>query len=93
MNVEAFTERLGAVGAGGGEWGEEGILDGALRRRGAGGTAYPTIVGSGANACVLHYEDNNRSVQDGDLVLVDAGAEVDLRFEPRRQGPREICGR
>ena len=78
ITVEAFTEMLDAVRPGVGEWELEGILDGALRRRGAGGTAYPTIVGSGANACVLHYKDNNRSVQDGDLVLVDAGAEVDL---------------
>ncbi|SKA17693.1 Xaa-Pro aminopeptidase [Lysobacter spongiicola DSM 21749] len=37
--------------------------------------AYGSIVGSGANACVLHYVANNGPVRDGDLVLVDAGAE------------------
>ena len=37
--------------------------------------AYGSIVGAGANACVLHYVANNAPVQDGDLVLVDAGAE------------------
>ena len=58
--------------------GARGILDGAFRRKGARGTAYPTIVGSGANACVLHYVDNDRTMRDGDLVLVDAGAEADL---------------
>lgn len=39
--------------------------------------AYNTIVGSGANACILHYVDNNRLMQDGDLVLIDAGGELD----------------
>lgn len=36
---------------------------------------YPAIVGSGANACILHYHENNRRIEDGDLVLIDAGAE------------------
>lgn len=75
--VEAFTQMLGAVRPGVGEWELEGILDGAFRRGGASGPAYPTIVGSGANACVLHYRDNDRTALEGDLVLVDAGAEVD----------------
>jgi len=38
--------------------------------------AYPPIVGSGANACVLHYADNCLRLEDGDLVLVDAGCEL-----------------
>ncbi|MEZ4465080.1 MAG: aminopeptidase P family protein [bacterium] len=37
--------------------------------------AYPSIVGSGPNACVLHYRENNRRLEAGDLVLVDAGCE------------------
>ena len=37
--------------------------------------AYGSIVGAGANACVLHYIANNAQTKDGDLVLVDAGAE------------------
>ena len=78
ITVEAFAEMLGAVGQGVGEWELEGILDGAFRRKGGGGPSYPTIVGSGANACVLHYVDNNCRMGDGDLVLVDAGAEADL---------------
>ena len=78
ITVEAFTEMFGAVRPGVGEWELEGILDGAFRQKGATGPAYPTIVGSGANACVLHYVDNNCTTCDGDLVLVDAGAEADL---------------
>jgi Xaa-Pro aminopeptidase len=37
--------------------------------------AYGSIVGAGANACVLHYRANNALAKDGDLVLIDAGAE------------------
>ena len=42
---------------------------------GARHAAYPCIVGSGDNACVMHYVANNRRMEDGDLVLVDAGCE------------------
>jgi Xaa-Pro aminopeptidase len=76
ITIAAFTEMFGTVRPGVGEWELEGVLEGAFRRKGASGPAYPTIVGSGANACVLHYDDNDCTVGDGDLVLVDAGAEV-----------------
>lgn len=39
--------------------------------------AYPSIVASGKNACVLHYTDNASKLLDGDLLLIDAGAECD----------------
>lgn len=39
--------------------------------------AYPSIVASGANACVLHYITNRDAMRDGDLVLIDAGAEFE----------------
>lgn len=41
-------------------------------------TAYASIVGGGKNACVLHYVDNNEALKDGDLLLIDAGAEKEL---------------
>ena len=44
-------------------------------RHGAQAVAYSSIVGSGPNACVLHYRDNNRLMADGDLLLIDAGCE------------------
>ena len=44
-------------------------------RYGAREQAYSAIVASGANACVLHYRDNNRKMADGDLLLIDAGCE------------------
>jgi Xaa-Pro aminopeptidase len=39
--------------------------------------AYPSIVGGGENACILHYTDNRSALRDGDLLLIDAGAEYD----------------
>ena len=48
-----------------------------FRRHGAQFPAYTPIVASGPNACVLHYNANNRHIQDGDLVLIDAGCELD----------------
>ena len=45
-------------------------------RLGASHVAYPSIVGAGANACILHYTENRDPMREGDLVLVDAGAEL-----------------
>lgn len=42
---------------------------------GAQAVAFPPMVASGKNACVLHYEENNQQIHDGDLVLIDAGCE------------------
>ncbi|MGB8379086.1 MAG: aminopeptidase P N-terminal domain-containing protein, partial [Rhodanobacteraceae bacterium] len=47
-----------------------------FRRHGA-VPSYEPIVGGGANACVLHYRANNAELGDGDLLLIDAGAELD----------------
>ena len=48
-----------------------------FRKRGADGHAYTPIVAGGANACVLHYVDNNKLLNDRTLVLIDAGCEVE----------------
>ncbi|MBS0335499.1 MAG: aminopeptidase P N-terminal domain-containing protein [Proteobacteria bacterium] len=49
----------------------------AFRRHGAQFPAYTSIVASGANACVLHYVGNDAPMADGDLLLIDAGCELD----------------
>ena len=46
-----------------------------IMKRGAHSEAYPGIFASGPNACILHYIDNKCTLQNGDLLLVDAGAE------------------
>ena len=48
-----------------------------FRRNGAQFPAYTPIVASGANACVLHYNRNDARSKDGDLILIDAGCELD----------------
>jgi len=53
----------------------EALLEFHFRRLGATGPAYPSIVASGTNATILHYIENNRQIQDGDLLLIDAAAE------------------
>lgn len=52
-------------------------LEAAFFRSGAERTAFGTIVGSGPNSAVLHFEPSSRRLADGELVLIDAGAEVD----------------
>lgn len=53
---------------------EASILN-TLVQQGCRSVAYPCIVGSGPNACVLHYQKNYRQIQQDDLILVDAGGE------------------
>ena len=53
----------------------EAALEAGFRRNGADRVGYPSIVGSGPNTTTLHYDVNRRQTKDGDLVVVDAGAE------------------
>ena len=62
---------------GGAEYELEAELLYEFRRHGAQFPAYWPIVASGANACVLHYRDNSATLRDGDLLLIDAGCELD----------------
>jgi Xaa-Pro aminopeptidase len=78
VTVAGHEEGLQAVRPGVGEWTIQAAIEAAFLRGGATSPGYGTIVGSGPNACVLHYVDNRRMVEEGDLVLIDAGAEVAL---------------
>jgi Xaa-Pro aminopeptidase len=57
------------------EYEVEAVIEFTFRRRGASGPAYNSIVGGGVNATILHYTENEDVCRDGDLLLVDAGAE------------------
>ena len=93
-----FHRLLGFIRPGVGEWEIEAELSHEFLRRGSRGFAYPPIIGSGANACVLHYVDNDQICQAGELVLLDVAAEyagwnadltrtvpVSGRFTPRQR--------
>jgi Xaa-Pro aminopeptidase len=47
-------------------------------QRGASDCAYPSIIGAGDNACILHYHQNRALIKENDLILIDAGAEYDF---------------
>ena len=59
------------------EYQVEAEIEHSFRLAGAMGVAYPSIVASGANACVLHYIENNCQIGDNDLLLIDAGCSYD----------------
>jgi Xaa-Pro aminopeptidase len=51
------------------------LIEGFFRYAGTSGWSYPSIVGSGENATILHYKQNEDYCKDGEIVLIDAGAE------------------
>ncbi|MDQ6787227.1 MAG: aminopeptidase P N-terminal domain-containing protein [Acidobacteriota bacterium] len=53
----------------------EAIIEHHFRMNGAAGVSYNSIIGGGANATILHYVENNAELKDGDLLLIDAGAQ------------------
>ena len=73
--AEAHVEAMKSVKPGMKEYEVEAIIEQIFRQRGAAGPSYTSIVGAGANATVLHYINNDGELRDGELLLVDAGAE------------------
>lgn len=73
--AEAHCEAMKAVRPGMREYEVEALIEQIFRRHGAAAPAYTSIVGAGANATVLHYINNDGELRDGELLLVDAGAE------------------
>ena len=70
------SRAMRACRAGMAEYELEAELSYEFRRRGADGHAYTPIVAGGANACILHYIENNKLLSSQSLVLIDAGCEV-----------------
>jgi len=75
ISSAAHRRAMGATRPGMFEYQIEAELLYEFLREGAQAVAYSSIVASGPNACVLHYRDNNRQMNDGDLLLIDAGCE------------------
>jgi Xaa-Pro aminopeptidase len=76
LSADAHRAAMRAARPGVGEWELASVVNAAFLAAGPEcAPAYPTIVGSGVNATVLHYTLNRRRAEAGDLVLIDAGAE------------------
>jgi Xaa-Pro aminopeptidase len=77
ITSEAHIAAMRAGRPGVGEHELEALVDYTFRRRGGNGRGYNTIVGAGVNATILHYIENRATLAPGDLVLIDAGCELD----------------
>lgn len=77
ISAEAVKQAMLAGKPGVFEYEIEAAAMSVILRHGARRFAYPPIVGSGPNSCILHYAENSRMVEDGDIVLMDFGGELD----------------
>jgi Xaa-Pro aminopeptidase len=73
--AEAHVEAMKAARPGMKEYEIEALIEQIFRRLGAAAPAYTSIIGAGVNATVLHYINNDGELKEGDLLLIDAGAE------------------
>ncbi|MEM8713448.1 MAG: aminopeptidase P N-terminal domain-containing protein, partial [Planctomycetota bacterium] len=78
LTAETHTALMAMVSPGVTETEAEAFLDHEYRRNGSTGAAYNHICAGGANACILHYIENDQPLRDGDPMLVDSGAEWDF---------------
>ncbi len=98
ITEKAFRRILKKVRPGIKEYEVQAEIEHEFTINGANGNAYPPIIASGKNACILHYPENDKICQDGDLLLMDFGAEyanyaadmtrtipVNGRFTPRQR--------
>jgi len=75
ISREAHVEAMRFARPGAFEYEVQAVVEYVFRASGSPRNAYPSIIASGPNACVLHYQENRRRMEDGDLLLVDAGCE------------------
>jgi Xaa-Pro aminopeptidase len=75
--AEGHREAMVSARPGMREYEIDALIEYVFRRSGAAAPAYNSIVGSGVNATILHYVDNDAELKDGDLLLIDAGAEYE----------------
>ncbi|MBN2199616.1 MAG: aminopeptidase P family protein [Candidatus Aminicenantes bacterium] len=103
LSAEAVKRAMLASGPGVYEYEVEAAALHWIAKHGARGPAYPPIVGSGPNSCILHYARNDRKAEAGDLLLMDFGATLDYlcmditrtwpvsgRFTPEQREAYEI---
>lgn len=103
ITAEGHVAAMKAAKPGAWEYEIEAAAEFTFRKLGAERLGYPSIVGSGFNSTVLHYDDNRRQTRDGDLIVMDMGAEygyhtadvtrtipVSGRFTPRQKAIYEL---
>lgn len=77
ISAEAHCRAMRVTRPGLAEYHVEAEILHEFRREGSPSPAYGSIVASGPNSCVLHYRGNDRTMHDGDMLLIDAGCEFD----------------
>ncbi len=77
LSAQAHRRAMRVTAPGRYEYQVQAELECVFRAGGSEWPAYPSIVAGGKNACILHYTENNCVLGDGDLLLIDAGAELD----------------
>ncbi len=77
VTAQGFDRAIRTTRPGLREYHVQTALENEFRRLGSPRNGYPSIVASGGNSCILHYITNRGEIRDGDLLLIDAGAEVD----------------
>jgi len=103
ITVDAHRRAMEVAQPGTYEYQIQAEIDYVFREQGGDGPAYPSIVASGANGCILHYIENSRRLQENDLLLIDAGCSYRLyhaditrtfpvngRFTPEQKALYEI---
>ena len=103
ISAEAHCRAMRAAKPGLNEYQLQAEIEHTFAMEGASFPAYTSIVGGGDNACILHYVENNQPLNDGDLVLIDAGCEyqhyaaditrtfpVNGRFSPEQKAIYEL---
>ena len=73
--ITAHLEAMKSCEPGMYEYEIQAVIEYCFTKNGAEYQGFPSIVGSGPNSCILHYEANRRKMQDGDVVVMDIGAE------------------
>ena len=81
-------------GPGVSEYELEAALEYVFRTNGAERVGFPSIVGSGPNSTILHYDKSRRTLEDGDLIVFKAGREKKILFETNMEnagvGPKFV---
>lgn len=103
ISAEAHCRAMRASKPGLNEYQLQAEIEHTFAMEGASFPAYTSIVGGGDNACILHYVENNQPLNDGDLVLIDAGCEyqhyaaditrtfpINGRFSPEQKAIYEL---